>query len=288
MLFRSDQEIQLALKRHCTTAQEREELTDPTKAAVRQILYERYLRTWRAKFDLEEPASLPPMVIELMPGARPAKIRRSYNWSPQQREWLRKHLKKLVDMGVISRVSSNWCCPIVLVLKDDLSWRLCVDPSSLNKYTVPMAYDIPVMRDVLQSSLRDMKWMCRFDFVSMFWQIPLAPESRQLFCFHAGDLGTYCFNRVAMGALNSSAYTQKVMSQIFQEVKQPDGQPLLHNGLLINTDDVLLYAADQTQMIARLELFMKTVVEHHLAIHPGKAELFCTETVYCEIGRAHV
>ena len=24
-----------------------------------------------------------------------------------------------------------------------------------------------------------------------------------------------------------------------------------------------------------------TVAEHHLAIHPGKAELFCTETIYC-------
>ena len=31
-----------------------------------------------------------------------------------------------------------------------------------------------------------------------------------------------------------------------------------------------------------LELFMKTVAEHHLALNPDKAELFCTETVYCD------
>ena len=102
-------------------------------------------------------------------------------------------------------------------------------------------------RESIQASLQAMKWMCRFDFMSMFWQIPLSKESRQLFCFSAGDLGTYCFNRVAMGALNSSAYTQKVMSKIFQDVLQDDGTPLLYNGLLLATDDVLLYAESQHQ-----------------------------------------
>ena len=77
-----------------------------------------------------------------------------------------------------------------------------------------------------------------------------------------------------MGALNSSAYTQKVMSTIFDEVYLPDGKPLLNNGLLVHIDDVLLYASTQEQMLDRLKLFLKTVAEHHLAIHPGKCELF--------------
>ena len=75
-------EIQQTLQRHCQTIDEKFELTDQSKAAVLNMIHTRYL----AKFDLEDPASLPPMVIDLVPGAEPTKIRRSYNWSPQQRE----------------------------------------------------------------------------------------------------------------------------------------------------------------------------------------------------------
>ena len=172
-LEQCETEIDQALTRHCATIQERDELTDPTRAAVRVMLRETYHPMWRAKYDLEEPASLPPMRIELVPGARPIRVSRSYNWTAAQRKWLREHLRKLVDAGIISRVQSNWCCPIVLVMKDDLTWRLCVDPNSLNRVTVPMTYDMPKMRELIQSSLQGMRWMCRFDFMSMFWQIPL-------------------------------------------------------------------------------------------------------------------
>ena len=75
--------------------------------------------------------------------------------------------------------------------------------------------------------------MCQFDFNSMFWQIPLAKESRKLFSFYAGKLGTYQFNRVAMGALNSSFYTQRMVNYMFRNVRLRSGKCLLGNGLIV-------------------------------------------------------
>ena len=276
-----DAEIQDALLRVCDSVYEQEELLDATKAAVSRLLNERYTRVWRAKFDLEGPAILPPMHIELVAGAQPKRIRRHYRWDEEQYEFLRQHLRKLVDAGIISRTQSLWESPIVLVRKQDLTFRVCIDPSVLNSVTVPMHWAIPRIREMAQHLLSGVRYMCKFDFVSMFWQIPLDEESRKLFCFYAGELGTYCFNRVAMGALNSSCYTQRIMTGLFENALREDGRPLLHNGLLVQTDDVLLYSKSQEEMIKLLDLFLGTVSAHNMAIHPGKIRVFCSSTVYC-------
>ena len=98
---------------------------------------------------------------------------------------------------------------------------------------MPMLWENPRVRPFMQHNLLGVRWMCRFDFISMFWQIRLHQDSLGLFAFYAGDLGTFRFNRVAMGALNSSCYTQQVMSRMFEGVHRPDGKPLLGNGLII-------------------------------------------------------
>ena len=62
--------------------------------------------------------------------------------------------RKLVDGDIISRVDNEWCCPVVLVIKPDLTWRLCVDSSTLNKTTVSMVWDIPKVRELIQDNLK--------------------------------------------------------------------------------------------------------------------------------------
>ena len=248
---------------------------------VAELIEQKYDRNWKAKYDLQEPAELPPMKIILREGAKPAKINRHYNWTQDQRDFLRMLLRKLVDGGIISRVDSEWCCPVVLVIKPDMTWRLFVDPSALNKATVPMVWDIPKVRELIQENLKGVQWMSKFDFSSMFWQIPLHEDSRKLFAFYAGEFGTYGFNRVAMGALNSSIYTQKMVTHMFQNVKRKDGKPLLGNGLMIQTDDVLLYSRTEEEMVEILELFLHVVACHKMAINPWKTTLFAKDVVFC-------
>ena len=104
---------------------------------------------WRAKFDLQSASYLPPMEIRLQPGATPTRIRRHYRWSAEQDEFLARHLRDLVDAGVISHIESEWLCPIVLVHKNDNTWRLCVDPATLNRVTKPMTWEVPKVREFL-------------------------------------------------------------------------------------------------------------------------------------------
>ena len=66
---------------------------------------------------------------------------RHYRWTAEQDAFLAAHLKDLVDTGAISYVGSECLCPIVLVKKNDGSWRLCVDPATLNQTTIPMTWE---------------------------------------------------------------------------------------------------------------------------------------------------
>ena len=67
------------------------------KAAVSQLLKSRYRGSWRAKFDLEEPASLPPMLIELMPGAKPASPTVSSTEGQQPGESVRESVRLVAE-----------------------------------------------------------------------------------------------------------------------------------------------------------------------------------------------
>ena len=53
--------------------------------------------------------------------------------------------------------------------------------------------------------------------------------------------------------------------------------------MIIQTDDVLLWAESEDEMLEVLELFLRVAVCHNVAIHPGRAkcEIFVKETIYC-------
>ena len=65
-----------------------DELQRSTKQAVADLIRNKYDRNWKAKYDLQEPAELPPMRIVLREGAKPAKIKRHYHWTQEQRDFL--------------------------------------------------------------------------------------------------------------------------------------------------------------------------------------------------------
>lgn len=65
--------------------------------------------------------------------------------------------------------------------------------------------------------------------------------------------------------------------------RSDDGKSLLFNGLIVQTDDVLLWADTEEEMKEILEVILRTVVARNVAIHLGKqkCEIFIKETRYC-------
>ena len=101
------------------------EITSAQQQRLHDMVLKAKTNIWRSKYALDEPANAHPMQIKLKPGAKPPSGRLPRrNFTAGQHDFLKAHLKMLVDMKVISRHEGPWACPIVLVLKPDQTWRL--------------------------------------------------------------------------------------------------------------------------------------------------------------------
>ena len=67
-------ELKEALDRLEGTVFQNPEVSDSIKKEVWRMLRQKYTNTWKTKYDLTQPAELPPMKIELKPGAKPRRI----------------------------------------------------------------------------------------------------------------------------------------------------------------------------------------------------------------------
>jgi hypothetical protein len=88
----------------------------------------------------DELLGLPPdrdieFVVELMPGTAGLAN-------------LKEHIKELLEKGFIQPSSSPWGAPVIFVLKNDGTQRLCVDYGVLNEVTIKNKYPVPRIDDL--------------------------------------------------------------------------------------------------------------------------------------------
>ena len=109
---------------------------------------------------------------------------------PPQLDEVRKHLKLMLDAGVIWPSNSPWCNAVVLVRKKDGSLRFCIDFRKLNSLTVKDSHPLPHISEMLES-LAGAAHYSTFDMNSEFWQVPMDEESKQYTAFTLGSMGLY-------------------------------------------------------------------------------------------------
>ena len=60
-----------------------------------------------------------------------------------------KHLKEMMEAGVIRKSNSPWASAVVLVQKKDGSFRFCTDLRRLNTRTVRDVYSLPQIDETI-------------------------------------------------------------------------------------------------------------------------------------------
>ncbi|GMF44550.1 unnamed protein product [Phytophthora fragariaefolia] len=89
----------------------------------------------------------------------------------RQLQKLYELLKGLLKAGLIAISDSPWASPIVIVLKKNgLDFRLCIDYKLVNAVTMIMEYAMPLVDDLL-TDLEAYLWFCSLDAASGFWAI---------------------------------------------------------------------------------------------------------------------
>jgi hypothetical protein len=125
------------------------------------------------------PRELAEHKLKVYPQARPIrqKLRR---FTPDKREAIRAELARLVAVGFIREVlHPEWLANPVLVLKKNkVDWRMCVDYTDLNKHCPKDPFGLPRIDQVVDSTA-GCSVLSFLDCYSGYHQISLAKEDEE-------------------------------------------------------------------------------------------------------------
>lgn len=99
------------------------------------------------------PTSLPPPRLQdhkipLIDESKVVKVR-PYQYPAVQKIEIEKLIQEMLQAGIIRDSNSPFASSMVMVKKNDGSWRLCVDYRQLNQLTIKDRFPIPIIEELL-------------------------------------------------------------------------------------------------------------------------------------------
>ena len=176
------------------------------------------------------------------------------------RKEVEKEIDNLLTAGLIVPSSSEWSSPIVVVKKKDGGIRLCVDYRALNDVTVKDSFPLPRIDDLL-NSLHGASLYTTMDLQKGFHQIEMAPSSRCKTAF-AVPWGLYEYQVMPFGVCNGPSSFQRLVTMALGD--------LLFTDCLAYIDDILIYASDPYEMLAKLRRVFARLQTAGLKVKPQK------------------
>lgn len=171
-------------------------------------------------------------------------------------EETRRQVKAMLADGIIEESSSPWAAAYVLVRKKTGEFRLYIDFRQLNQVTKKNAFPLPRIEACLEA-LTGKKFYSQFDFAAGYWQLPVAPDSREYTAFRTED-GHYQFRVMPFGLINAPASFQKLMNTLLAGVTGLEVQVYL--------DDVCLASDSWPEHLALLNKFFDLVRKANLKL----------------------
>jgi hypothetical protein len=180
-----------------------------------------------------------------------------------------EQIEDMLKKGVIRPSHSPWASPVVLVSKKNGDYRFCVDYRKLNDKTVPDAFPLPHVQDILDA-LKGAKLFATLDLCSGYWQIKMHDSDIPKTSFVIPH-GQYEYLKMSFGQRNASATFQRCMTELLR--------PLLYRGVLVFIDDITVYASTIPELLDRLSKVFKLIKEEGLTFNPKKCVFFEKEVV---------
>jgi hypothetical protein len=145
---------------------------------------------------------------------------------------VKNKLQKLLNVNFRHPIfDSQWVSPLVIVLKKNGKWHVCVDYRELNKTTLKDNFPLPFIDQVLDT-LVGKKYFSFLDRFNGYNQIQISLEDHDKRTFTC-PWGTYTYTILPFGLCNSPATFQHVVLCIFSD--------LIHDCVEVYMDDFTIY-----------------------------------------------
>ena len=172
-------------------------------------------------------------------------------------------LDKMEREGIIKSVTepTEWCAPMVVVMKKNGNIRICVDLKGLNKSIKRERYMLPTVDDIVPK-LAGATMFSKLDAASGYWQLPLDEESALLTTFITPK-GRYCFRRLPFGISSASEIFQREMTRIVNDIE----------GACAYQDDIIVYGMTAEEHDARLAKCQQKLTKAGLKLNQAKCKI---------------
>ena len=204
----------------------------------------------------------PPVHISLAPDATP------YNCAVARRVPLPLYRKVEVELQrmekehIIVPVTqpTDWCSPMVPVVKPNGKVRLCVDLKRLNASVKREHFPLPTVDDTL-SRLAGSSVFSVLDTTSGFWQIPL-DESSSLLTTFITPFGRYRFLRLPFGITSAPEIFQRRLQMLLGHLK----------GVEVYMDDIIVHSATEAEHAVLLTKVKSVLSSAGLTLNQSKCQ----------------
>ncbi len=182
---------------------------------------------------------------------------------------MEEQIDDMLQHGVSQPSKLPWNSPLFLVPKKDGQFRPVIDFRKINEVTEDDRFPLPVLSDLLMSLGHGNKFFSSLDLLSGFWQVPLAPESREITAFSTPN-GHFEWLRMPFGLKSTPITFQRMINHLFSGT--------LGKGVYAYLDDLLIFGKDIDSHLTNLETVLRTLQEAG-----RKAKL-----AKCEFLKAHI
>ncbi|RXN04191.1 putative protein K02A2.6-like protein [Labeo rohita] len=181
-----------------------------------------------------------------------------------------KELERLQQLGIIESIQfSDWAAPIVPVLKEDGTVRICGDYKlTINQAAKLETYPIPRVEDLF-SMLAGGKTFTKLYMSHAYQQLLLDEESKQYVTINTHK-GLFKYNRLVFGVASSLAIFQRTMESLLRGIP--------HVAVYLN--DILITGKTEEEHLSNLDQVLKRMSEAGLRLKQGKCTFQAESVTY--------
>lgn len=183
---------------------------------------------------------------------------------------VRQLLQDMLNKGIIRKSFSPYASPLVLVRKKSGKLRPCVDYKQVNSKTVPDAFPLPRIDDMLHS-LKGSSLFSSMDLTHGYFQILMDEMSIPFTAFRV-PWGLFEYLRVPQGMRNSPGTFSRAMEAIFSDMNMLE--------VLLYLDDILIFSDNFDEHINRIKRVLERLIESNLKANAKKCQWLCESVAY--------